>query len=494
MRSPKYEIFLISRNDGPSENLNAPNPVDIDLSNMIENLKISSSKGIFRNFDVEGRILGGSPSGQLTSRHRVQNASMEIQGIANEEAAAETVPAEIMRMHFPLYRFHPSVLINLPNSSDSFDISVNMKLMDKLYNASFYEYIKGEENVLMIARNLLIMIQEFPLIKVATALRWVINGWKLESVAKLLRLITQDWNSTECGTLINLICIGWEVLEDRNKSDGRACRITYPSTSISCFEKLNDHTDVLQSSRTTINALMKLVAIMIAGEMPDVAALFLFHLTQTDNWGNDRVTEMISFLDAVLDWDENYFKRFTQEYVEASGRKCKLSFEYLAALYKSNLALQNYKVAIADYQIALASRNAQLLRSEQNIQVPEDNTNNSNLSPVLSHTFSNCTDSEDLQISQIQMETEILENRLNEFLQDIGLQMIDNPLTESSDSNNNISSPMDEEEIHIMETFATDCPEDPPTIIIGPGRTELFNELYVWSTGNFWNDNFENNE
>jgi hypothetical protein len=273
----------------------------------------------------------------------------------------------------------PNILLDLPDTSDIYALDTNMKAMDRLYNATFCEYIRSEEHVMSLSRQLGPIIKDYNLKLVASSLRWMMRGWRLESIAKLLKLLTRDWLPDVSGMLVNLITLGWQVLEQPMAvASTRTSRVHFNDTLIQVLTKVaqnGSHAFVL--SKASFNGLLKLVAIMVAGESPDTAAMFVQCLTQTENWTTVAVTELVSFLDAVLEWDEDYFRAFTQSYVElvtedanrqrqaredASlmvSRTGKLSFDHLAAMYKTNLALANYRLALADFKIAMAARSLQ---------------------------------------------------------------------------------------------------------------------------------------
>jgi hypothetical protein len=263
--------------------------------------------------------------------------------------------------------------------------------MDKLYHASFYDFVRSEENVIITARHLLSITTECNIHQVASALRWLINGWSLESAAKLLKLVSREWHPDPCGMIMNFVTADWHVTEfqlddlnpDENSSSNRNIRwtrITYSSNAESSFVRLVKEIETLDSSslsRSSRNAQMKLIAILTAGESAEITATFIKSLTFGDNWSPGRVTELVSFLDTVLEWDETYFQTFTQKYLKlhdiadgatqsdepeskTSASTGKISFEYLSALYKTNLALASYRLALVDFQIALEARGAHI--------------------------------------------------------------------------------------------------------------------------------------
>jgi hypothetical protein len=67
--------------------------------------------------------------------------------------------------------------------------------MDAQYGASFYTWLKNEENVLVTAVYLQRIANEYPLDRVVNGLQWLIVGWKVESVVTLLRHLTLHWGT-----------------------------------------------------------------------------------------------------------------------------------------------------------------------------------------------------------------------------------------------------------------------------------------------------------
>ncbi|CAO3669321.1 unnamed protein product [Rhizopus microsporus] len=73
------------------------------------------------------------------------------------------------------------------------DVYRNIKCMDQLYDASFYSWLKSEENVLVTAMYLHRIANEYPLVRIINALKWLISDWRLESISTLVRYVTVDW-------------------------------------------------------------------------------------------------------------------------------------------------------------------------------------------------------------------------------------------------------------------------------------------------------------
>ncbi|ORX81459.1 hypothetical protein K493DRAFT_94806 [Basidiobolus meristosporus CBS 931.73] len=81
-----------------------------------------------------------------------------------------------------------------PKSDDFWkDVNANIRKMDSLYDASFYTWLKNEENVLVTSVYLHRIANEYTLERIISALKWLITEWRIESVVLLVRHITLDW-------------------------------------------------------------------------------------------------------------------------------------------------------------------------------------------------------------------------------------------------------------------------------------------------------------
>ncbi|KAF9176015.1 hypothetical protein BGX20_000020 [Mortierella sp. AD010] len=77
------------------------------------------------------------------------------------------------------------------------DIQSNVRKMDDLYDATFYTWLKSEDNVLVTASYLQRLASEYDLERIEHALCWLVNGWQLESIAILVKQVTFDWVVTK---------------------------------------------------------------------------------------------------------------------------------------------------------------------------------------------------------------------------------------------------------------------------------------------------------
>ncbi|OBZ89032.1 hypothetical protein A0J61_02908 [Choanephora cucurbitarum] len=85
------------------------------------------------------------------------------------------------------------IVLKDSNEDNWRDVYRNIKCMDQLYDASFYSWLKSEENVLVTAMYLHRIANEYPLVRIINALKWLISDWRLESISTLVKHVTVDW-------------------------------------------------------------------------------------------------------------------------------------------------------------------------------------------------------------------------------------------------------------------------------------------------------------
>lgn len=73
------------------------------------------------------------------------------------------------------------------------DVHSNIKQMDQIYDATFYAWLKSEENVLVTSIYLHRIANEYPLERIINALEWLTSDWRWESTSILIRHMTVDW-------------------------------------------------------------------------------------------------------------------------------------------------------------------------------------------------------------------------------------------------------------------------------------------------------------
>ncbi|CAG8619675.1 1_t:CDS:2 [Paraglomus brasilianum] len=103
---------------------------------------------------------------------------------------------------------------NTEDADDSWvDVYKNIKRMDTLYDATFYNWLKSEDNVVVISMYLHRIANQYPLPRIINALKWLISDWRLESIAVLVKQVTVDWKGNEGdsrrGTLLRHMTYNW---------------------------------------------------------------------------------------------------------------------------------------------------------------------------------------------------------------------------------------------------------------------------------------------
>ena len=173
------------------------------------------------------------------------------------------------------------------------DIDWSVRVMDRLFNATFYEYVRDEKNCECSALHIKPLLEEYTLKQTIQGLRWLINKWKPESISKFLKTVFTNWSPDEAGIVFarlsddmqfqSQFCLITAFLLIRETADTSAAFIA----SISCNVDWN---------RFTKNEVSK-----NGGEKP---------LTDSDKRAS-KTTELISYLDSVLDWVKKTTGRYT---------------------------------------------------------------------------------------------------------------------------------------------------------------------------------------
>ncbi|KAJ3030842.1 UNVERIFIED_CONTAM: hypothetical protein HDU68_007617 [Siphonaria sp. JEL0065] len=202
------------------------------------------------------------------------------------------------------------------------DCEWSMRTMDALFNASFVEFIKNEKNCEFNGRHVAHLVKDYKLDQVVQGIKWLVEGWSIEGTARLLKNIFDDWLPELAAFAIARIGCEWPLR---------------PKMGL-------------------------IVAFMMMGESPNVAALFIRSLTI--GWDSNQITELISCLDTVLEWEDDYFTKFTEllllELNEATrvgeihNVEPDLIIKALAAMYKTTAAMTNHRIVMADLRLAVA--------------------------------------------------------------------------------------------------------------------------------------------
>ncbi|KAJ3077362.1 hypothetical protein HDU98_000012 [Podochytrium sp. JEL0797] len=194
--------------------------------------------------------------------------------------------------------------------------------MDSLFNASFVDFIKTEKNCDFNGRHIAHLVKDYKLDQVVHGIKWLVEGWSVEGTARLLKNVFEDWLPELAGFAIARIGSDWELR---------------PKMGL-------------------------IVAFMMMGETEGVAALFIRSLTI--GWDASKVTELISCLDSVLEWESSYFTKFAELLLqelhlaslahETPAIDPSLIIHSLSTMYKTTTALTNHRILMADLRLAVA--------------------------------------------------------------------------------------------------------------------------------------------
>lgn len=66
--------------------------------------------------------------------------------------------------------------------------------MDQSYDATFYAWLKSEENVLVTSIYLHRIANEYTLDRISNALEWLTMDWSWENVLMVVQHMTIDWS------------------------------------------------------------------------------------------------------------------------------------------------------------------------------------------------------------------------------------------------------------------------------------------------------------
>ncbi|KAI8076740.1 uncharacterized protein BX664DRAFT_343805 [Halteromyces radiatus] len=91
------------------------------------------------------------------------------------------------------YFFYIGTVPCLVMNQDWKDVHRNIKQMDQLYDATFYSWLKSEDNVLVTAMYLHRIANEYSLDRIINAVKWLVADWRWESTSILVRHITVGW-------------------------------------------------------------------------------------------------------------------------------------------------------------------------------------------------------------------------------------------------------------------------------------------------------------
>ncbi|EPZ31754.1 hypothetical protein ROZALSC1DRAFT_29141 [Rozella allomycis CSF55] len=256
-------------------------------------------------------------------------------------------------MHFPNY-----VIESWQNNSYSKNHSIcecenNMHMMDALYSSTFINYVKDETNLFSVQRYITPIIPEYDIWKLASGLAWMTSEFTIDSMGQLLALVLKDINPDIAGIIVRLVL--WmpkmtvnDILERR--------RLTNENIGKNLPNFLKER---------SVPEVFELLAILLMNEGANDSALPVFQQIPQRNTNcniqeaeansslgvcpkrvlyqkkKDRIkdiektadseealqnldmsfdiestTELIAYLDNMLDWGEDFFSIFTHRFIE----------------------------------------------------------------------------------------------------------------------------------------------------------------------------------
>ncbi|ORX49351.1 hypothetical protein BCR36DRAFT_328498 [Piromyces finnis] len=228
-----------------------------------------------------------------------------------------------------------------------FDADFTMRAMDKLYSAKFYEYVKDEKNKKCIARHLIPLIKEYKICNLVNGLLWLTYGWSIQSISKLFKYIFRDWSPDLTALALKHFIQEWPNFKntsdkDSNNKTENVQSSTAESTIASTNDTNTNTSEIPSQVDSTINEtstndnhvdnettekkndedlanfwnksnIYILLASIIVEESVLCSSLFIKCFTI--DWTRSSVTELIKYLDIVLEWNEDFFKEFTKEFI-----------------------------------------------------------------------------------------------------------------------------------------------------------------------------------
>jgi hypothetical protein len=180
--------------------------------------------------------------------------------------------------------------LKVPKDDKVIDVAWSMRCMDVLFKASFADFVSDERNVecigvrtftLLILADLLPLIKDYKMRQVAQGLEWMTRTWKSENAAKLLRVVFAQWLPDLAGVVFAIVSQDWDFTQ----------------------------------------GLSLCAAFLLMREKAGISGTFVATWAFSRHRRRDdpeihalQVTELISYLDAVLEWKSGYFQEFTSAF------------------------------------------------------------------------------------------------------------------------------------------------------------------------------------
>jgi hypothetical protein len=140
-------------------------------------------------FEHDTSTPGTSPSSEYGGRDRDGNRGTSSASSSSVDSEEKRVGSTRLQQALSGEAQPPK---NDSNVSITQYVESTMRIMDHLFSASFYDYLRDESNALHIARHLSTIVTDFSLRRVAVGVRWLVSQWSLENVHIFLRRLTQE--------------------------------------------------------------------------------------------------------------------------------------------------------------------------------------------------------------------------------------------------------------------------------------------------------------
>ena len=83
--------------------------------------------------------------------------------------------------------------------------------MDKIFNASFMEFVKNEANCDLSGRELGRLVKDYKMDQIIHGFKWLVEDWSVEPTARLLKHVFYDWLPELSGMALAKIGGTWYV-------------------------------------------------------------------------------------------------------------------------------------------------------------------------------------------------------------------------------------------------------------------------------------------
>ena len=174
------------------------------------------------------------------------------------------------------------------------DVSCVIKSMDKLYDASFYSWVKSEDNIEMSVGHLKRVMVDYTAAQISQGIRWLIGDWTLGSITYLVKVMFIDdiW-----------------TLQSKSKKRKSICQ-----ESEQCPE-FQERIQIIQTLVLGWNAnfIAELISSLVSGWSIEQKRIFLRSFTF--DWSFQQLSEVFIYIGSAVEWATkvNMLKRFSDQ-------------------------------------------------------------------------------------------------------------------------------------------------------------------------------------